>query len=358
MSETKRMHYVPRSLLRHFAGNDGNLAVFDKDKRRWFQASPNNVGVEKNIYLQEDETWLTNSVENPALPSLDKLRNGDQIGIGERKKVARYIAVLIRRVPAIRNLTDTILTPNNVHPMVKETAKQIEAIGQLFPNRAISASEQQDIDRRLALARENPSELMAELGMDDLVRIGLRSESFLWEFLPELAWRVVRSSQTRYLVTDQPVTVFKLQDGANDPRFELSIPMSTWCTLHISRQGKPRTLQTDIVDDSIARTLNARALTGADRFVFCSREETWVSKNAGRRPRQVRTPGISWGVTDIISTPYGEHCELCGHVFTQQELNDTDINYSGKVVDGMDVLETRRVVPHHCRSASSIRPGS
>ena len=205
------------------------------------------------------------------------------------------------------------------------------SISRLFPNRAISAQEQQDIDRWLDLAREAPAELMTELGMADLLKVGLQSETSLWEFLPELAWRVVFSSQTRYIITDKPVTSFKLQDGANDPRFELFIPLSTRCTLHISRQGKPRTLQTDIVDEALARTLNTRTLTGAYRFVFCSREETWVSKNAHRHPSQVRTPGVRWGVSDIISIPYGEHCKLCGHVFTEQEFNDADISYSGKV---------------------------
>ena len=358
MTDTKRMHYVPRSLLRHFAAEDGNLAVYDKEKSRWFHASPNNAGVEKNIYLQEDETWLANSVENPALSPLDRLRSGEQIGFDERKIIAKYIWTLARRVPAIRELTDTVFTSKNIYPVVKETRDQVEAISRLFPNRAISAQEQQDIDRWLDLAREAPTELMTELGMADLLKVGLQSETSLWEFLPELAWRVVFSSQTRYIITDKPVTSFKLQDGANDPRFELFIPLSTRCTLHISRQGKPRTLQTDIVDEALARTLNTRTLTGAYRFVFCSREETWVSKNAHRHPSQVRTPGVRWGVSDIISIPYGEHCKLCGHVFTEQEFNDADISYSGKVVDGTDVLETTKVVPHWCRPSSEKEAGA
>lgn len=65
MTFVVREHYVPRFLLSQFADCEGNLWEYDKAKANWFRATPTNIGIEKNIYNQDVEKWLSAEIEAP-----------------------------------------------------------------------------------------------------------------------------------------------------------------------------------------------------------------------------------------------------------------------------------------------------
>ena len=98
MSKTKRTHYNPKEYLRHFASpsDSEKVHLFDKQTEIWLLTNVLNAGVWNDFYSDEDEKWLSDKVESPAIPVLNKLREGQTIDDNERHKVAVYVESMIK----------------------------------------------------------------------------------------------------------------------------------------------------------------------------------------------------------------------------------------------------------------------
>ena len=61
----------------------------------------------------------------------------------------------------------------------------------------------------------------------------------------------------------------------------------------LGEYGSPRMINKTIIDDKLVETLNLRILAGSSRFIFASRKEDWISRNAHRKvPSQ---PHLTFG---------------------------------------------------------------
>lgn len=70
MTEPRKHHSVPRSLLRQFAGNNQSLLfVYDKERDKVIRASPNDSGAERDFYVIKDGLLRLNW--EPAFQQLD-----------------------------------------------------------------------------------------------------------------------------------------------------------------------------------------------------------------------------------------------------------------------------------------------
>jgi hypothetical protein len=94
-------HYIPQYLLRGFT-SEGKLFVFDKVDARWFSSQPKSVANEADLWPDEIETYITETVEEPARHAIERLRQKQELSEQDRLSLARYIAFLWKRVPVHR----------------------------------------------------------------------------------------------------------------------------------------------------------------------------------------------------------------------------------------------------------------
>lgn len=106
-------HYTPRSYLNRWSSESGRhvwayrLLVPTDRYPIWERRSTHGIAVHRDLYTSvatgeestEVETWLSRSVESPAIPVLDRLTRGVPLIDDDRRKLARYIAALDARTP-------------------------------------------------------------------------------------------------------------------------------------------------------------------------------------------------------------------------------------------------------------------
>src|ERR1051325_9073544 len=112
MSEPKWHHTIPRRYQAGFAHVvDGPLWRFERSKQRIRRANPENTAVRKHFYRWERpgstkptaiETFLADSVEDPAWPVLDKLDRREAPSQLDRLRLSFFCAFLLVRVSAFR----------------------------------------------------------------------------------------------------------------------------------------------------------------------------------------------------------------------------------------------------------------
>ncbi len=149
----KNQHYVPQSLLRNFADNDGQLYVFDKAGDRRFKTQPRNIAAEAWFYDFTDAKGKSGTVENvlgilegtvsTIIGGILERRSIGHLTKVDRKNLAQFVAVQHLRVKAFRqrmkSLNEGILKslaqrgidPGNVVPRLSDDDIQLEAIAQI-----------------------------------------------------------------------------------------------------------------------------------------------------------------------------------------------------------------------------------
>ena len=330
------------------------IYMYDKRGRKWIETPIQNAAVRKKYYHQDDETGLADEVENPAQNPLRKLREGETIDFEERLKISWYIYAMMARVPIARALAGSIIEDNSelwAVDTVKELRLAHEVAG--IP---ISEGRQQYMDEMVERLKRDPTDLPDGLYEEMMTRVQYKSNANEMpdtvHILPNFAWRVIRaSSGIKFITSDNPVHVFSMPEGPDNPYFELVMPLSSECALHISRQGIPRQLEFVSGDRNIVRRLNIRILSVVDRFVFSGRKERWI-ENTIRRPKQMyRMPLISWGNVPYIERFYrGPVCDKCGTVFTQDQIDGAETTLRGEKAGDDIRLETIKTIWHECRS--------
>jgi hypothetical protein len=116
----KKHHFLPAFLLRNFAGPDGRVQVYDREKNWQSRADiAENLAREKYLYApgasdeygrdpKDDafEVWLADEIDGPAAPAISRLVAGldvaDLTG-DETHAVADFVALLDMRIPSIRD---------------------------------------------------------------------------------------------------------------------------------------------------------------------------------------------------------------------------------------------------------------
>ena len=127
-TEAKRQHYVPRTYLSPFMGDDNRIRVFDIVRAKEYRTSLNNVAVEGHYYdLEIDgvdvsvENWLA-QLEAEVAPVIKRLladpSSIEALTLGEEFALSRFVVALIFRTPAFREWEDSRV--NTVVHQIKE----------------------------------------------------------------------------------------------------------------------------------------------------------------------------------------------------------------------------------------------
>lgn len=108
----RKSHYVPQAYFRRWSFDRckvwGYRTLVPRNEiPPWNYLSIESIAVRRDLYTsvadggESDriELWLQQSVENPALPVLDRVCRGDRLSKSDRSRLARYIAALSARSP-------------------------------------------------------------------------------------------------------------------------------------------------------------------------------------------------------------------------------------------------------------------
>jgi hypothetical protein len=260
-------HYVPQYLLRGFT-HDGKLAVYDKVRAKWFLSQPKSVANEADLWPDDIETFITETVEDPARDAIERLRQKLQLTTQERLALARYIAFLWKRVPAGR---ERFL---NHTPNVAEEIRR-------------------DLNSRLASEEQR---LKANIYIDKIIQdrpAALWHSSMRTEFkrdvvgaIASMQWTVLHTNDPSYLASDNPVFFFA-SDGLGRPTSELTIPFSSRATL-VGRNSAGNIPLHDNAHPYQIREINRRTVFNATRFIFAEATQPWMASFVTKANAPVR----------------------------------------------------------------------
>ena len=275
MSMTKRNHYIPKEYLRHFASaNDPEkVHMFDKESARWTLTNVLNAGAWSGFYRGEDEEWLSNEIEFPALAALDRLRAGQPIDSDDRHRVALYLESMIKRVPSTRR--ELLMGAPKALTRLREGTEELSHKYETTPHvirEALDRLEEEQLREPLSMTSEitryqwtNQEVIDVLLGMDWTVLVAHGPDAFLTGDNPAfLPWR----------------------DGLQKPGSQLAFPLSSSAALVADRR-KSRAALVGHIDAISAQVkeINRRMIFASNRFIYSHRELPWVKKVLKNPPR-------------------------------------------------------------------------
>jgi len=227
-------HYVPQRYLQNFGDptRPGYIWMFDRQTRKTHQPAIVNVANKAGFYDDTVEAELANDVESPANLVIEKLRTGQSIDTKERHALAKYIAVMVRRVPFRRH------KGLEMFPAVRdETISEIRACMQ--SGRGDPSVDQDTLGKGLAqldgLAEKYKNELPDNI--IEQIRTPWPSQQMI-DLIYAMAWRVVETSgPSLFLTSDNPAFFFGAY-GLGSEESEITFPLSTQRALHGCWRGK------------------------------------------------------------------------------------------------------------------------
>ena len=249
-------HYVPQLLLRGFTHN-GKLDVYDKVRALWFSSQPKSVANEGDLWPDEVETFITETVEEPARNVIERLRQKLQLTEQERLALARYIAFLWKRVPAAR---ERFL--NHTPGVAEELRHKL--------NLELTSEEQRReaniyIDEIIA----DPPAILWHTSMATEFKLDVVGA------IANMHWTVLHTNEPSYLASDNPVFFFGV-DGLGRPNSELTIPFSSRAVLVGRNIADNMPLHLNARPYQI-REINRRTAFNASRFIFTETTLPWMT---------------------------------------------------------------------------------
>ncbi len=353
----RRMHYVPRLLLKHFADNQGLLHVYHIDEKRWFNSKPENFGLEKDMYAQDVDEWLERDIESPAGKVFKKIRNGEiDLSEDERWIIARFISVQVLRTRSAREEISNQDPESVCEPFQDETFAKL-AHENISPM-PLTLEENERVERLSLLSRTDRKEARKTLlknreegAVDDhpfllrQIMIGDKNPTPIdnqpVDFFMRLPWRVIQSEKESFILSDNPVTITPLSRFRADAAdFECVLPISKKVAIHIGRDKNLSGQNVEPVSSDLAvKRINTRTLGNAYQYIISQRNDSWIKKNANRKLTIYVPLGFS---NQIIDVQYGRPpCLNCDAEFTPEQWD----SWEGK---DMPIRGYKGVPPHEC----------
>lgn len=271
-------HYVPQKYLKGFAvpGTD-KLWVYDKEKHDFWPFPTNvlKIAQENNFYEGEAEVKLNETVESPANPVIDKIRNRQPIDEVERARLAIYIAAMLVRVPHKR-LRERAMVPEVIEGVVQRFMERIRNIAATTDiNPEIVASRRREVESaHEKLLINTPDEILKQ------IRSPWPSEQLV-NLVYSMTWRYLDAGDGPlfFLSTDNPAFYFSAY-GLGRAESELCFPVSSEICLLGNRRLTADAEKVLIVRQKAVKEMNRRNASGATRFLFYRERAPWIEKIA------------------------------------------------------------------------------
>ncbi len=263
-------HYVPRQHLRRFAVKDANNCVwmYDKQSRKFCKAGIAKVAQENGYYDPEIEKALAGVVEGPGKIAIDKLLNREKFDKAERSKLSLYFMIMLTRGPRQRN-NSLEQVPETMAEVLAETEAEIRQWIADEPNNPMTHQRLQELEHvRAKFSAEMPQNII------DQIRRPFWSEQTV-ECIHNMFWHILPAPAGTYFVTcDTPAHLFNYY-GVGTLESEYTITLSKDFAL-IGERKRNWGIGYERPQAQIAKEINRRILSHAERFVFSPRKDDWI----------------------------------------------------------------------------------
>jgi hypothetical protein len=262
----------------HYFSEGDRIWAFDRVNSAAFESSREGIANENRMYGEDVEAMLANQIENPALSAIDKVRTGQRLNTSEREALARYIAMLWKRVPRGRDRVKEGM-PDLAADLRKQYTEAFAAVAADNPalaDRAKSRTEELHAALDKFLADPVPiwrDVLKKEHASSNLVQVLLR-----------MNWCYLRSDRLQFLTCDNPVFFFE-SEGIGKPESELTLPFSDSVTLWATWRAGGR--EVIAAKPEVVRVVNRRTANNASRFVYARKREDWILPFTLKAPHKI-----------------------------------------------------------------------
>ena len=246
MTDTKRQHYVPRFLLKHFCADGQTINVTDLRTKRSYTTNIINVAQEKYFYnlntnkgkisLEKDFAGL----EDKTAPIIDKIVETESIGWFQDEDyqiLEDFILCQFYRTRKSVNKTTKILKSENI-PIFDRYNTNGEKVGTLYSG---------DLAIDDNMSKTLTYNILNHMEHNDIVRDALASMEWLLLTAPE---------NKSFIISDSPVVLISSTEdykgetaGFELPDAQILFPISSHLFLLLSAR--------QMVDDSKKRLLRA-----------------------------------------------------------------------------------------------------
>jgi hypothetical protein len=262
-------HFVPIYYLSGFT-RDERLWVYDKATRKAFKSQPDAIANERELYTEELEGWLNNSIEQPANRVLAKIRRRDSLSAEDREALAAYIVTLLKRGPVGRaRVMEKI--PDTVKEITDNLEKEIHELKgrEVLTNERYFNLLAQTVKAREKLIANPPIEtwwgLLDPSTSRNIVTVLLR-----------MSWAFLIDPRGEVLTSDNPVYFFPWA-GIGRPESELIFPIDQYTAMLATNESFPTGTYFDGNGVSL-REINRRTMTNTDRHLIASQPLDWIPK--------------------------------------------------------------------------------
>jgi len=268
---TKKQHYVPRCLLRHFASND-KVSVFDSER----EAVRHNRHIKEEFaenYLYDTDNAVENllaKIEDNVAPLIARYAEGSIDNSSKMSpELARFVAVQLARTPGARSEMLDLVD--------KFTSRLIQQIGELNDLQT----------ENIKLELKNPNVILVRHVLDAIV--------FLWHLVADLRPHLlVNKTSVPFVLSDHPIVHYNwyLKDSADPEKtgipaagIQIFLPISNKVTLclydsKVYKIGERDQPSTELGNDLDIELLNSLQAMNRERLVVFGdiSSETYVRR--------------------------------------------------------------------------------
>jgi hypothetical protein len=264
-------HYVPRQHLRRFQIHEKPEFVwlYDKKTGRFAKAAISKVAQEPDFYSPDVERALAEVVEQPGNIAIDKLLRREPINNQERTHLSLYLMTMLTRGPRQRRKS-LERAPDILKGVVSDVRGEIEAWVEDGTDPELAAARMKELcEVEERFSRGIPSHVL------DLIRTPFWSERTV-ECIHNMRWHILPAPPGTFFVTcDTPVHLFDCY-GVGTSDSELTFTISKDFALIGEHQGSWGTVF-EKPQPQLAKEVNRRILSHAERFVFSPRKAGWIA---------------------------------------------------------------------------------
>ena len=268
-------HYIPQRYLKGFQDNSNPNFVwaYEVQSKRIFNVNTTCIAFEKDLYSEEIERYLNESIEGPTIKVFDKLTRKEQIAKSDKILLAKYITVIYNRVPTgkVRALSKCPKMLDDAYNKVEIYLKLLKNVNphSKIPNSALSSL--YDVKK---LLEEDPRQREEFLNNVWQQIFPPEKMSKSLSALIAMNWNFLFSDEEVFLTCDNPFFFFK-EKGLGNTNSEFSFPISKNVSLVASWECKNDRIFRSARKNEIEQ-LNYRMLFNSQRHVFFSQKCDWI----------------------------------------------------------------------------------
>ena len=242
--------------------------MYDKHTRKFCVAGIAKVAQEDGYYDPEVEQALADIVEGPGKIAIDKLLNREKIDNTEPSRLSLYFMIMLTRGPRQRKKSLEHV-PNTLAEIVSEAEVEIRQWIADEPGNPMAQQRLKELEHaRASYSAEIPQNII------DQIRRPFWSERSV-ECIHNMYWHIFPAPPGTYFVTcDTPAHFFDCY-GVGTYHSEYTITLSKDYAL-IGEHKRNWGVGYEKPKAQIAKEVNRRILSHAERFVFSPKKDDWI----------------------------------------------------------------------------------